>query len=186
VASAHARVNDRDLDDLTDIFDPGVVLDLSRLTFNPAVYRGYDGVREWVSGFDQTWSTLRHDLVSVVAAGEQLVAHTRLSGRGLRGGVPVDMDMFGFFYFRAERIVQLIGAFNDLASATAAAAPNQQRGDVGDRVDRGSWIDSGPLDEIPAELPRPHQDSGQPCVDGTADIGLHIVADHRRVIRAHA
>ena len=127
VARAHAKVNERDLDDLSDIFDPGVILDLSRLTFNPDVYHGFAGLREWVGGFEQTWERLHHELVSIVGVDGRVVAHTRLWGRGLRGGVPVEMDMFGVFLFRDERIVHLIGAFRDFPSAFEAAATDQPR-----------------------------------------------------------
>jgi hypothetical protein len=50
----------RDYSTLPEIAHPDVVIDLSRNVFNPAVYRGLDGFRDFVDQADEMWEGLSH------------------------------------------------------------------------------------------------------------------------------
>jgi ketosteroid isomerase-like protein len=111
---------ERDLSQVAAVFDPEVVIDFSRSVFNPAVYRGYDGLEQLVGAVDDMWETFHPEIEEVVEAGDAVMTSMRISGIG-RDGVEAGMEMFQVWTFRNGRILRMTGAYRDRAEALAAA-----------------------------------------------------------------
>src|SRR5262245_64820272 len=67
--------------------DPDIVYDLSRRTFDPHVFRGHEGVREFVGLIWEQWASRRMEPRDLIDAGDQVVASVRLVGVGRQSGV---------------------------------------------------------------------------------------------------
>jgi hypothetical protein len=76
---------------MAEIFDPDIVVDLSRNVFNPDVYRGYERVRRWVEVVDEMWDEFEAKIE------------------------------FGVFTVRNGRLVRYIGGYRDRREALEAA-----------------------------------------------------------------
>jgi ketosteroid isomerase-like protein len=111
----------RDLSRMSEVFDPEVVVDLSRNVFNPAVYRGYEGVRRWVEAVDEMWDEFEAKIEELIDAGDQVFSAARIKGKGRGSGVEVSMRTFGVFTLRNGRLVRYVGGYRDRAEALKAA-----------------------------------------------------------------
>ena len=65
--------NHRDLDGLIGLTDPDVVLDNSNAAFDGAVYRGHDGVREWLAWVRGMWKRQQFKPQEFIPVGENQV-----------------------------------------------------------------------------------------------------------------
>ena len=68
------------LDDVvfTELLDPDIEWDASRRTFDPAVYHGHDGIREFVAALREVWDSGRIEPIEFIPAGDQVVVTVRL------------------------------------------------------------------------------------------------------------
>lgn len=107
VRGAFAMVPGRDEDRFLDVFDPGVEWDMTHRSFNPHVYRGRDGIREWFDQLGETWAEWRSEPEDFLDAGDQVVVLIRSVARGRSSGVEVDAESAALFTFRAGRIVRM-------------------------------------------------------------------------------
>jgi ketosteroid isomerase-like protein len=62
----------RDYSILPVLFDPDVVLDLSRNVFNPDVYRGHDGLR-YVEAVDEMWEEFDACPTELIEVGDRII-----------------------------------------------------------------------------------------------------------------
>ncbi len=113
---------------LPEIFDPDVVLDLSRNVFNPDVYPGHDGLRRYVEVVDEMWEGFDARFTELIEVGDHIVTGTRISGRGRGSGVEVGMDLFNVWTFRDGRVLRIVGGYRDRAEALEAAGQSTQGG----------------------------------------------------------
>jgi len=68
-----------DLDDETiDLLDPEIEWDASRRTFDPGVYHGHDGMREFASKLREVWESGRVEPLEFIPAGDEVVVPVRL------------------------------------------------------------------------------------------------------------
>ena len=65
--------NRGDLDGLIGLTDPEIVLDNSNAAFDGAVYRGHDGVREWLSWVRGMWKRQEFKPQEFIPVGEDQV-----------------------------------------------------------------------------------------------------------------
>ena len=56
--------------------------DLSRRTFDPGMYHGHEGVREFLALIREQWATMRLEPQDFVDAGDNVVVSVRLIGVG--------------------------------------------------------------------------------------------------------
>ncbi len=69
----------QDLDDEAyDFLDPEIEWDVSRRTFDPGVFHGYDGIREFVARLREVWESGRIEPLEFIPAGEEVVVPVRL------------------------------------------------------------------------------------------------------------
>jgi ketosteroid isomerase-like protein len=112
---------DRDFSPMAEIFDPEIVVDLSRNVFNPDVYRGYEGVRRWVEVVDEMWDEFEAKIEETIDAGDRVFSAARITGKGRGSGVEVSMRTFGVFTVRNGRLVRYVGGYRDRGEALEAA-----------------------------------------------------------------
>jgi ketosteroid isomerase-like protein len=85
--------NRRDIDAFLEPIDPEVELQgaLQALLESEAkVYRGYEGVRQWVRDIDEALANIRLELPEIHDLGDRLVAIGRLSARGQASGAETE------------------------------------------------------------------------------------------------
>jgi ketosteroid isomerase-like protein len=86
--------------------DPEVVYDVSRRTFDPLVYRGHEGVREFVALIREQWATMRLEFQEFVDAGDKVVVSIRLIGVGKESGVETTANAAHVWTFRDGKVVR--------------------------------------------------------------------------------
>jgi ketosteroid isomerase-like protein len=69
----------RDPDDaIYEVLHPDIEWDVSRRTFDPAVYHGYAGLREFVARLREVWESGRIEPVEFIPTEEEVVVPVRL------------------------------------------------------------------------------------------------------------
>ena len=103
----------RDFSAVEQFIHPDTVIDMSRNVFNPGIYRGFDGFRDWVAVVDETWDGFRSEPEEFVEVGDALVTAVRVSGTGRASGVQTEMLIFGVWRFRQGRVARYTGGYRD-------------------------------------------------------------------------
>ena len=91
------------------------------MSAEPDTYHGHDGVRRYFGGFEGMIEDVRYEALELTAAGDLVLAHIRLSGRGVSSGVDVDLEAYVIHQLAEGKIVR-IRPYADLESARAALA----------------------------------------------------------------
>jgi uncharacterized protein len=89
------------------VLDPDVVYDLSRRTFDPLVFRGHEGVREFLTLVREQWASRRMEPQELIDAGDKVVASVRLVGVGKQSGVETTANAAHVWTLREGKIVRL-------------------------------------------------------------------------------
>jgi ketosteroid isomerase-like protein len=121
VRRCYELLNQRDVAGLFDHLDPDIEIDNSRLVFNPAVYRGRDGVEQWMKQTEEVWETLLLTPTEVIEAGGNAVAAVTVQGKGTGSGVEVNMPLFAVWTFRDSKVIRVAGGYRERTEALAAA-----------------------------------------------------------------
>jgi ketosteroid isomerase-like protein len=102
--------------------DENIVIEIPpELSAEPDTYRGHDGVRRYFAGFEGMLDDVRYEALELTASGEDaVIAHIRLSGRGVSSGLDVDLEAFVVHELANGKIVR-IRPYADLDGAQAAA-----------------------------------------------------------------
>jgi ketosteroid isomerase-like protein len=105
-----------------EVFDPYVVIEVPPdMSAEPDTYRGHDGVRRYFNGFDGMIEDVRYEAFELTGVGDQVLVHTRLSGRGVSSGLDVGIDAYVVHELADGKVVR-IRPYPDLESARAALA----------------------------------------------------------------
>jgi ketosteroid isomerase-like protein len=89
------------------------------LSAEPDTYHGHEGVRRYFGGFEGMIEDVRYEALELTAAGDLVLAHIRLSGRGVTSGVGVDLEAYVIHELAGGKIVR-IRPYADRESAQAA------------------------------------------------------------------
>jgi ketosteroid isomerase-like protein len=90
------------------VLDPEIVYDLSRRTFDPLVFRGHEGVREFLRLIREQWGSRRMEPQDdLIDAGDKVVASIRLVGVGRQSGAETMANAAHVWTFREGKIVRL-------------------------------------------------------------------------------
>jgi ketosteroid isomerase-like protein len=103
-----------------DVLDPEVVYDVSRRTFDPRVYHGHQGVREFLALIREQWATMRLEPQDFVDSEDTVVVSIRLVGVGKESGVETTADAAHVWTFRDGKIIRQT-TFQTMAEALEAA-----------------------------------------------------------------
>ena len=80
--------------------------DVSRRTFDPLVYHGHQGVREFLALIREQWATLRLEPQEFVDAGDKVVVSIRLVGVGKESGAETTAESAHVWTFREGKIIR--------------------------------------------------------------------------------
>ena len=105
-----------------ELFSEDVVIEIPPdMSAEPDDYHGHDGVRRYFAGFDGMIEDVRYEAIEVLPAGELVLAHVRLSGRGVSSGVDVDIEAYVVHELVDGRIAR-IRPYPERAAAESAIA----------------------------------------------------------------
>jgi uncharacterized protein len=102
------------------VLDPEIIYDLSRRTFDSLVFRGHDGVREFLRLIREQWASRRMEPQDLIDAGDKVVASVRLVGVGRQSGVETMASAAHVWTLREGKIVRLT-VFQTMEEALDAA-----------------------------------------------------------------
>jgi ketosteroid isomerase-like protein len=72
-----------------------------------ATYRGHEGVLRYIGSMEAEFDDLRNEPEDFVDAGEEVVAVSRVSGRGKRSGAAVELTIASVSSLRDGKIVRI-------------------------------------------------------------------------------
>jgi ketosteroid isomerase-like protein len=104
-----------------ETLDEDVLIEIPpELSAEPDDYRGHDGARRYFAGFTGMLDDIRYEAIDVTPVGDLVIAHIRLSGRGVSSGLDAELEAFVVHELANGRIVR-IRPYADLVGAQAAA-----------------------------------------------------------------
>jgi ketosteroid isomerase-like protein len=89
------------------------------MSAEPDTYHGHDGARRYFAGFEGMIEDVRYEALELTADGNLVLAHIRLSGRGVSSGLDVELEAYVIHELAEGKIVR-IRPYADLESAQAA------------------------------------------------------------------
>ena len=91
-------------EELAEIFAPDVVMDFTVRVFNPQIYEGYSGLRQFREDSREVWEEIVISAEEVIEKGDDLfvLAHVRARGRG--SGIEIDTCGAGVWTVRDGRL----------------------------------------------------------------------------------
>ena len=102
--------------------DENVVIEIPpELSAEPDTYRGHDGVRRYFAGFEGMLDDVRYEALEITGYGRFVIAHIRLSGRGMSSGLDAELEAYVVHEIEDGRIVR-IRPYAELEDAQAAIA----------------------------------------------------------------
>ena len=101
-------------------FDPEIVYDVTRRTFDPGVHYGHEGVRKAMSRFAEQWKTMQIEPRDFVDGGDDVIVSIRLVGVGRESGVETTANAAHVWTFRGGKIVRHT-TFQTMAAGLEAA-----------------------------------------------------------------
>ena len=104
-----------------DLLHPDVELREEFIALDVAVYRGHDGVREWLRRSGEVMSGFQFEPQRYMRLEDSVVIPIRLTARGAGSGAEVTADLVHMGQMRDGKI-SLLAAYPDLQSAVHAAA----------------------------------------------------------------
>ena len=119
VKRALAALNTGRIDDLVAICDRDFELDMSARVFNPAVYHGHDGIRQFYAEVLDVWEHYVWEPEQILERGDLVVALVRTSGRGKGSGLDIDRRTAMIWKVDGDQAVSL-RFYRDRAEALAA------------------------------------------------------------------
>jgi uncharacterized protein len=90
VRRAYAALNAGDVEGLIELCDQDFEIDMEERVFNPATYRGHDGIRRFYGEVREVWAEYRWDPEELIDREDQVVALLHAQGRGRGSGVEID------------------------------------------------------------------------------------------------
>lgn len=106
-------------EELGELFAPDVVVDMSARVFNPHVYEGYDGLRQYRVDLREVWEDVAFDPQELIEDDDRVLAITRMTGSGRGSGVPIDEKGAVLYRLAAGRVEHV--RFLDLSRDDAVA-----------------------------------------------------------------
>jgi ketosteroid isomerase-like protein len=107
VRRAHEALNSGDPNALIALCDAGFQLDMSDRIFNPAIYEGHDGIRQFYSDVRDVWESYVWEPEELIESGPDVVALVRSTGRGRGSGVEVDRETAMVWSIREGRAIAM-------------------------------------------------------------------------------
>ena len=120
VRRAYELLNRRDAEALVELCADDFLIDMSERVFNPATYRGPDGIRRFLDDVDAAWQSYHWDVEEARVAGDVVVAMLHCQGQSRDAGPEVDWHVAWAWKLRGETPISL-RFYRDRAQALDAA-----------------------------------------------------------------
>jgi ketosteroid isomerase-like protein len=120
---AAQAINARDIDGLIAEVHPDVEwhpVMLASLAGSATVYRGHDGVRDWIRDVDESFDGTHSEFPDIEDMGDRLVAFGTLRARGKGSGVEVESPIVYVADFKDGKAI-LVRTYLDRREAMEAA-----------------------------------------------------------------
>jgi putative acetyltransferase len=160
----YAALNGRDMDTFFGLLHEDVEVREEFLGPDVAVYRGHDGVREWLRRSSEAMSDFRWEPRRFILVGDSVVIPVRLTARGSGSGAEVTAELIHMGQMRDGK-VSLLAAFPDLQSAVHAADLAVQVGEEPWDSPEGAAL----RDALEAELCQRYGGDSEPGAKPTAE-----------------
>ena len=134
VRRAYEALNAGDMDGLIEICDPGFELDMEERVFNPATYRGHDGIRRFYAEVREVWEDYRWEPEELIDRGDQVVALLHARGRGRGSGLEIDRRVAMVWTVAGEKTLALRFYVDREAALRSAGASGDSPGPPGRRA----------------------------------------------------
>jgi ketosteroid isomerase-like protein len=108
------------IEPVLEVMDPAVVIEIPPdMSAEPDSYHGHEGVRRYFEGFEGMLEDVRYEAIELTPVGDQVLAHTRLTGRGASSGLDVGIDAYVVHELCDGKVMRL-RPYPDVESARAA------------------------------------------------------------------
>ncbi len=91
-------------EELEEMFTPDVVLDLNARVFNPKVYEGYDGLREFHAESREVWEQVTLTVDEIIGEGDRYVVLGEGRSRGRGSGMEISSGFTGMWTLEDGRL----------------------------------------------------------------------------------
>jgi ketosteroid isomerase-like protein len=90
VRRAYAALAERDFAALSELAVPDFELDVTDRVFNPATYRGEEGLRQFLAEVDELWESMEMEIERLVERDDEVLALLRVDIKGRGSGVVLE------------------------------------------------------------------------------------------------
>jgi ketosteroid isomerase-like protein len=118
VRRAYAALAERDLDTLAELAVPHFELDVTDRVFNPATYRGEDGLRQFLAEVDELWESMDIRVERLVERDDDVLALLCVDIKG-RGSGLVLQDRIAQRWTASDGKLIRMRVYSDQAAALA-------------------------------------------------------------------
>jgi len=101
LTSGDGQISD---DELAELFTPDVVLDSSTRIFNPKVYEGYDGLREFYAESREVWNSVEITITEIIEEGDRYLVIGDARSRARGSGIEVGAGLAGLWTAEGGRL----------------------------------------------------------------------------------
>jgi ketosteroid isomerase-like protein len=116
------RFAERGIEATLELISDEVVIEIPPdMSAEPDDYHGHDGVHSYFAGFDGMIEELRYEALELIPVGELVLAHVRLSGRGVSSGLDVALEPYVLHELADGKIIR-IRPYPDREAAERAIA----------------------------------------------------------------
>ena len=126
VRASIAAYDARDLDAIAAMAHPDVELHDWPEAADPRVYRGVTAIEEAREEWSKAWESVRVEPTDFVETGDRVFVAMRTFARGRESSIDVEMDTFGVYTFRDDKISKLQYFTNRESALEAAGLADQQ------------------------------------------------------------
>ena len=117
-----ARFGEGGIEAAIDGMDEELVIEIPPdMSAEPDTYHGHEGARRYFAGFDGMIEDVRYEAIELIPAGERVIAHIRMGGRGVTSGLDVELEAFVVHELAGGKVTRM-RPYPDLETARAAAA----------------------------------------------------------------
>ena len=123
VGAAYVALAKRDLDALAELAVPDFELDVTDRVFNPATYRGADGLRQFLAEVDELWESMDMEVERLVERGDEVLALLLVNIKGRGSGLQLQDRIAQHWTAREGKLVRMrVRTDQDAALAEFEAA----------------------------------------------------------------
>jgi ketosteroid isomerase-like protein len=122
VRRAHQALNDGDIESLVAMCRADFRLDMSDRVLNPAIYEGYDGIKQFYAEVVEVWETFTWEPLELHERGDEVVAVLHSRGKGRGSGLELDRRSAMVWRIADDGLASLT-FYRDPEGAFAATGP---------------------------------------------------------------